>query len=63
MWWGFVMELKVTHRVNSHHTNPGYRCLLIKLLGDPTFHYRVHNNRLVRADLMPTTPLLLNWLG
>jgi len=48
------MEVKVTHRVDSHHTNPSYRCLLIDLLNDPTFHYLVSGNKLIKADLRPT---------
>lgn len=48
------MEYKFTHKVDSHFWNPQYRCLLINLLHDPTFHYRVQGERLVKADLMPT---------
>lgn len=53
------METKVTSKVDSHHTNPNYPCLLIDLKDDPTFHYKVENGKLVKADLMPTDNFVL----
>ena len=53
------METKVTCRVDSHHTNPRYRCLLVNLLNDSTFHHRIENGRLVKADLMPTDKFVM----
>ena len=53
------MEARLTHKVDSHHTNPNYTCLLVDLLNDPTFHFSVENGRLVKADLMPTDRFVL----
>jgi len=36
-----MVKFVVTHKVDSHHTNPTYPCLLIDLLGDLTFHYEI----------------------
>jgi len=54
-----MAKLKVTHRVDSHRVNPRYKCLVINLLGDPTFHYKVVKGRLVKADWMPRDDDLL----
>lgn len=48
------MKFKITSRVDSHHTNPKYKCLLIILEGDPHFHYKIKDGKLVKADWMPT---------
>lgn len=53
------MQSKVTFKVDSHHTNPRYPCLLVDLLGDATFHYYIENCKLVKADLMPTDDFVL----
>ena len=54
-----MLKTKVTHRVDSHHTNPRYRCLLVDFLCDPTFHFEIVNGRLVKADLTPTDGFVL----
>ena len=54
-----MVETVVTHRVDSHHTNPNYQCLLVNLENEPTFHYQIENGRLVKADLMPTDNFVL----
>ena len=55
-----------TAKVDSHHTNPNYKCLLLNLLPLPEFHFkavvrdehgRILKNvsvELVKADLIPT---------
>jgi len=53
------MEVKVTRKVDSHHTNPRYRCLLVDLLNDSTFHHRIENGVLVKADFMPTDEFVM----
>jgi len=53
------METKLTHKVDSHHTNASYKCLLVDLLNDPTFHFYVEDGKLVKADLMPTDEFVL----
>lgn len=64
-------EFVITHKVDSHHTNPEYRCLLVNLLGRPEVHYtivvrdaqgRVLKNvfpELVKLDWMPTIDHLM----
>lgn len=52
------MEYRFTHKVDSHHTNPNYQCLLFDLLNDPAFHYEIKINRegkpyLTSANWMP----------
>lgn len=47
------METVITSKVHSHHTNPNYECLLVNLLHDPRFHYRIITGYLVSADWMP----------
>lgn len=54
------MDTLVTSRVDSHHTNKKYECLLVDLLSNPTFHFQVVNGRLVKADLMPTDQFVLD---
>jgi len=50
-----TQEFIFTKHVDSHHTNPDYRCLLVNLLPLPEFHYRINGKGvLVKADLMPT---------
>jgi len=67
------MEIEVTSKVASHHTNPNYKCLLVKWNGEPNFRCVPidHHNwmptddemlRLVKAwiDISPTAwPLIL----
>jgi len=60
------MEYKQTSKVDYHHTNQNYECLLVDLLREPTFHWTAkaydamgHEIRgahvvLTKADLMPT---------
>jgi len=49
------MQKTVTSKVDSHHTNPNYQCLVINLLRDPTFHITVEwdKRRVLKADWMP----------
>ena len=53
------MQTQITHKVDSHHTNPNYKCLLVNLLNEPTFHYIVKDGVLSKADLMPTDEFVL----
>jgi len=53
------MRLRITSKVDSHHTNPRYKCLLLDLLCDPAFHYEIVDGRLVKADLVPTDGFVL----
>lgn len=57
---GSLMEVMVTRKVDSHHTNKKYECLLVDLMNDPTFHFTITNGRLVKADLMPTDEFVLD---
>lgn len=54
------METVLTCKVDSHHTNRRYQCLLVNLLHDPTCHIQIVNGRLVKADLMPTDDFVLD---
>ena len=54
------MEVTVTSKVDSHHTNKKYECLLVDLLNESTFHFTITNGRLVKADLMPTDEFVLD---
>jgi len=66
-----MVKFTVTHKVDSHHTNLTYPCLLIDLLGDATFHYEISgdgkcshcgkpiNTRLVKANWMPTDDVMM----
>jgi hypothetical protein len=55
-----MVKWRITSKVDSHHTNPNYKCLLADLLDDPTFHFEFEVNwekktiRLVKANWMPT---------
>ena len=49
-----ALKYKITHKVDSHRVNPRYPCLIINLLNDRTFHYKIRNGALVKADIMPT---------
>jgi hypothetical protein len=55
------METVVTSKVDSHHTNPDYRCLLIPMLQFPEFHLVVdwERRRVVKCDFMPTEAFAL----
>ena len=55
-----MVECALTTKVDSHHTNKKYECLLVDLLNDPTFHFHIVNGRLVKADLMPTDQFVLD---
>jgi hypothetical protein len=55
-----MSEYITTAKVDSHHTNKKYECLLVDLLNDPTFHFHIVNGRLVKADLMPTDQFVLD---
>lgn len=54
------MRLRFGSEVDSHHTNPDYKCLVVDLLGDPRFHFKLDIDwekrtvRIVKADWMPT---------
>ena len=48
------MEYVITRKVDSHHTNPRYKCAVFDILKEPWFHYEIKHNVLVRADIMPT---------
>lgn len=52
----------ITSKVDSHHTNPNYSCLLINLLGDPTFHVEIDwkNRRIIKADWMPRNDAMID---
>jgi len=55
------METVVTSKVDSHHTNPDYRCLLIPMLQFPEFHLVVdwERRRVVKCNFMPTEDFAL----
>lgn len=55
-----MVDYVVTSKVDSHHTDKRYQCLLVNLLRDPTFHFQIVNGRLVKADLMPTDEFVLD---
>jgi hypothetical protein len=55
-----MVEYVVTAKVDSHHTAKRYECLLVDLRNEPTFHFRIVNGRLVKADLMPTDQFVLD---
>jgi hypothetical protein len=55
-----MVDYVVTAKVDSHHTNKRYQCLLIDLRQDPAFHFHIVNGRLVKADLMPTDQFVLD---
>jgi len=64
--------MKLTAKVDSHHTNPNYKCLLVNLLPLPEFHWTAKvyvNGKLVegphvrvvltKADLIPRNEWLM----
>ena len=65
------MEYKLTHKVDSHHINPSYKCLLIDLLPLPEFHFEAKAYGpdgkelkdaqivLTKADLIPRNEWLM----
>jgi hypothetical protein len=55
------METVVTDKVDSHHTNPRYKCLLVNLLSLKEVRIVVdwRNRRIIKADLMPTEDFAL----
>ena len=55
------MEAIVTSKVDSHHTNPNYKCLLIPMLQLKEFHLVIdwQDRRVVKCDLMPTEDFAL----
>lgn len=50
------METVVTSEVDSHHTNPNYRCLLIPMRQFREFHLAIdwERRKILKCDLMPT---------
>ena len=55
------METVITHKVDSHHTNANYRCLLIPVLQLKEFHLVIdwQRMRIVKCDFMPTEDFAL----
>lgn len=52
------MRIRITSKVDSHHTNPNYRCLVVEWNGEANFRCRgghVH-------DWLPTDQELLDLL-
>jgi hypothetical protein len=50
------METVVTSKIDSHHTNPNYKCALIPMLQFREFHLVIdwQKRKVVKCDLMPT---------
>lgn len=58
----------MTAKVDNHHSNQKYKCLVIGLLSEPWFHYKIevrgrdgklldpkdYTARLVKANIIPT---------
>lgn len=57
-------EFTITHKVDSHHTNPNYPCLLVDLLQKPEVHYEIVVRDAQGKVLKNVFPELvkLNWM-
>lgn len=61
-----MAKLVTTSKVDSHHTNPMYRCLLVDLMNDPTHHFEFKVNwedrtiKVVKDNWMPTDDVMLD---
>lgn len=59
------MELSITHKVDNHHTNQGYNCLVVKFMSNDNNVRRRFDKDFVLFDWIPTDDeiILINkWL-